>query len=249
MRGRLFRLFIQGGVAKLVPANMKASPFKRRPRGLGISAFAAAVALLAVGCQSVYYDTMETLGIHKRDMLVDRVEQAKDSQEEAKEQFANALEEFLAVTEYKGSDLQAKYEKLAKELDRSEAQAREVRARIDSIEKVAVSLFEEWEKELGQYASASLRTSSEEQLVATRDRYDRLMTVMRRAEGRMDPVLSAFRDQVLYLKHNLNARALASLEETSVGLQEDINELILQMEGSIEEASAFIEEMRESEAA
>lgn len=227
---------------------MNTTQSRCQPCRLGIAVAAAFIALLPAGCQSVYYDTMETLGIHKRDMLVERVEDAKDSQEEAKAQFANALEEFLSVAEYKGSDLQSKYQKLSQELDRSEAQAREVRARIDSIEKVAVALFEEWEKELAQYASASLRASSEEQLAATRDRYDRLMTVMRRAESRMDPVLSAFRDQVLFLKHNLNARALASLEETSVGLQEDINELILQMEGSIEEASAFIEAMRESEA-
>ena len=73
------------------------------------------------------------------------------------------------------------------------------------------------------------------------------MVVMHRAEDRMDPVLAAFRDQVLYLKHNLNARALASLEATSVGLQQDINDLIAEMEGSIEEASAFIDEMRNSE--
>lgn len=202
---------------------------------------------LITGCQSVYYGTMEKLGIHKRDMLVERVEEAKDSQEEAKEQFANALEEFLAVTEYQGGDLQSQYNKLSKELDRSEQDANEVRARIDSIDSVAQSLFIEWTKELDQYTNPSLRASSEQQLEATRDRYDRLMVVMRRAESKMDPVLDAFRDQVLFLKHNLNARALASLEATSVDLQQDINELIKQMEGSIEEASAFIDEMRNAE--
>ena len=199
------------------------------------------------GCQSVYYDTMEKFGVHKRDLLVERVEEAKDSQEEAKEQFPSALEEFLSVTEYKGGDLQAEYDDLSSELKKSEAQARDVRERISSIESVAEALFEEWKGELAQYSNPSLRASSEKQLTATRDRYDRLMVVMRKAESGMDPVLDAFRDQVLFLKHNLNARALASLEETSVGLQEDINELIRQMEGSIAEASAFIEAMREAE--
>jgi hypothetical protein len=190
---------------------------------------------------------MEMLGVHKRDMLVERVEDAKDSQEEAKEQFASALDEFLSVTEYEGGDLQAQYEKLVDELDRSEEKAREVRSRIDSIGSVADSLFNEWESELEQYTNQTLRASSQKQLDATRQRYDRLMVVMHRAEERMDPVLAAFRDQVLYLKHNLNARALASLEATSVELQQDINDLIAEMEGSIEEASAFIDEMRNSE--
>jgi ElaB/YqjD/DUF883 family membrane-anchored ribosome-binding protein len=191
---------------------------------------------------------MEKFGVHKRDMLVERVEDAKDSQEEAKEQFASALEEFLSVTEYEGGDLQAQYEKLADELKRSEEKAREVRARIDSIGSVAESLFREWESELEQYTNLTLRESSEKQLDSTRARYDRLMVVMRRAEDRMEPVLAAFRDQVLYLKHNLNARALASLEQTSAGLQEDINSLIKEMEGAIEEASAFIAAMQENEA-
>ena len=35
----------------------------------------------------------------------------------------------------------------------------------------------------------------------------------------MKPVLAAFHDQVLVLKHNLNARAIASLEGTAVTLQ------------------------------
>jgi chromosome segregation ATPase len=216
----------------------------------GLSAGALLLAVMGVfsGCQSVYYGTMEKFGIHKRDMLVERVEEAKDSQEEAKEQFASALEEFLSVTEYEGGDLQAQYEKLADELERSEEKAREVRARIDSIGSVAESLFREWESELEQYTNQTLRESSERQLDSTRARYDRLMVVMRRAEDRMEPVLAAFRDQVLYLKHNLNARALASLEQTSAGLQEDINNLIKEMEGAIEEASAFISAMQESEA-
>ena len=115
-----------------------------------VSRLATWVVFLAIsgaftGCQSVYYETMEKFGVHKRDMLVERVEEAKDSQEEAKEQFASALAEFLSVTEYDGGDLQAQYEKLAEELDRSEEKAREVRSRIDSIGTVADSLFSEWE--------------------------------------------------------------------------------------------------------
>ena len=38
------------------------------------------------GCQKAYYGTMEKFGVHKRDIMVDRVEEARDSQQEAKEQ-------------------------------------------------------------------------------------------------------------------------------------------------------------------
>lgn len=206
--------------------------------------FALGLSFTLVGCQSAYYSTMEKFGVHKRDILVDRVEEAKESQEEAKEQFADALQEFLSVTGFKGSDLRDIYDKLAGALEESEAKAEAVRGRIDSIESVAEQLFKEWEAELEQYSSESLRASSRRQLTSTRTRYDRLIVVMSRAESRMEPVLTAFRDQVLFLKHNLNAQALASLEETSVELQDEIGVLIAQMEKSIGEANSFIESMR-----
>ncbi len=206
--------------------------------------FVTGLSLTLVGCQSAYYGTMEKLGVHKRDILVDRVEEAKESQEEAKEQFADALQEFLSVSEFKGSDLRDVYDKLAGALNESEMKAEAVRGRIDSIESVAGKLFEEWESELEQYSNESLRRSSRSQLSSTRTRYDRLIVVMNRAESRMEPVLSAFRDQVLFLKHNLNAQALASLEETSMELQDEMGVLIAQMEKSIGEANSFIESMR-----
>ena len=67
---------------------------------------------------------------------------------------------------------------------------------------------------------------------------------MRRAADRMDPVLKTFRDQVLYLKHNLNARALAQLDSTNHGLEEDISRLVADMETSIREAEKFIKELK-----
>ena len=53
-----------------------------------------ATTLLMLGCQSAYYAAWEKLGVEKRDILVDRVEDAKDAQEQAQQQFASALEEF-----------------------------------------------------------------------------------------------------------------------------------------------------------
>ena len=41
--------------------------------------------LLLGGCQSAYYGAMEKVGYHKRDIMVDRVQEAKESQEEAQE--------------------------------------------------------------------------------------------------------------------------------------------------------------------
>lgn len=203
-----------------------------------------ALTLLLAGCSSAYFQAMEKIGFPKREILVDRVEKAQEAQTKAKEQFASALEHFLAVTKADGGDLQRKYDEMNREFTRSESRAKEVRERIAAVEDVAQALFREWKQELGQYSNATLRRDSERQLDQTRRRYDALMSLMHRAADRMDPVLASFRDQVLYLKHNLNARALASLDHNHRELEADISRLISDMETSIREAQNFIRELK-----
>lgn len=201
-------------------------------------------ALLLSGCSGVYYDAMEKVGIPKRKILVDRVEAARGAQQEAKQQFASALEQFLAVTKVPATELQATYEKLNTEFKRSESRAQDVRDRMTAIDSVAQALFEEWATELTQYTNPALRAQSEQQLNATKRRYAGLMQVMEQAAARMTPVLGAFRDQVLFLKHNLNAQAVSALSGTTRDLQQDISRLIADMEKSIKEADAFISSMQ-----
>jgi hypothetical protein len=203
-----------------------------------------ALVLLLAGCSGAYYSAMEKVGFAKRDILADRVEKARESQTAAKEQFADALQRFLAVTKADGGELQRKYDDLNREFTRSEERAKDVRGRIAAVEDVADALFREWKQELGQYSNASLRRDSERQLDQTRRRYDALLGLMRRAADRMDPVLATFRDQVLYLKHNLNARALASLSDTHRNLEADISRLISDMETAIREAEIFSRDLK-----
>lgn len=203
-----------------------------------------ALTLLLAGCSSTYYNAMEKFGIAKREILADRVEETREAQQEAKEQFADALQRFLAVTKAEGGDLQRKYDDLNGQFKRSETQAKEVRDRIAAVEDVAEALFREWKQELAQYSNPTLRADSQRQLDTTRRRYEALIGLMRRAAGRMDPVLATFRDQVLFLKHNLNARALAQLDATNRTLEADISRLISEMETSIREAENFIRDLK-----
>ncbi len=194
------------------------------------------------GCQSAYYSTMEKVGYHKRDILVKRVANARDAQQEGKEQFKSSLEQFSSVLNFNGGALEDKYNKLNDEYEDSEEAAEDVRNRIDAVESVAEDLFEEWEGELDQYSSASLKRDSSQKLNKTRKQYKKLITAMRRAEKKMDPVLKAFKDQVLYLKHNLNAKAILSLKKELRSVKSNISALVKDMEKSIREADLFIKE-------
>lgn len=197
----------------------------------------------AAGCQSLYYGTMEKLGYHKRDLMVSGVQQARDAQQAAKEQFKSALERFTTVLNVKGGELQEKYDVLNAEYEESAAKAQAVRDRIASVEDVSGALFEEWEAELDEYASPSLRKNSRKKLVKTRSQYAQLIKAMKKAEATMDPVLTQFKDQVLYLKHNLNAQAITSLKSELTTVESHIASLIKEMERSIQEADSFITTM------
>jgi len=181
------------------------------------------------GCASAGIAMREQMGIPKREQLVDRVGDARDAQTEAKQQFASALEEFMAVTGAQGGDLEAKYKSLNREFERSKDRADDVRSRITSVETVAEKLFSEWRVEMEQYGSATLRSKSERRYDATRREYDALIQKMKAASAKMDPVLTAFNDQVLFLKHNLNARAIASLQDSASEIQGDVARLVQEM--------------------
>lgn len=204
----------------------------------------ASTMLLSAGCSSMEYAVKEKFGIHKRDILVARVQDAKESQDAAKEQFKTALEQFIELTGAEGGKLKEKYDKLSTAYERSESRASEVRDRISEIETVAGALFREWEGELGQYSDQSLRRISERQLRNTQGRYADLIGVMQRTATRMDPVLVRFKDQVLFLKHNLNAQVIAQLGSTTNTLRVDVSRLIEEMEASIKEADEFIKAMK-----
>jgi len=194
-------------------------------------------------CSGTYYKAMESIGVEKRDILVDRVEEARDAQEDASEQFTSALDQFRATVSFDGGDLEAIYNRLNSEYEDSVAEAENVSARIDSVESVSEDLFEEWQEELAEYSNSEMRRNSESMLRDTKSRFKQMMTAMRRAEKSMDPVLEAFQDQVLYLKHNLNARAIGALSKELDGIERDTARLIADMQKAIAEADSFIRSM------
>ena len=202
------------------------------------------IAALLGGCKSAYYNVWEKLGWEKRDLLVDAVQEAREEQVDAQKQFKTTLQRFQELTGFSGGELESKYKKLNAAYEDSVSQADAVRGKIKDVETVATDLFKEWEKEIAEYENSDLKRDSEQKLRDTRRRYEQLFSAMKSAESRMDPVLRKFKDHVLYLKHNLNAQAIASLQTTVAGIEGDVSKLITEMEASIREADEFIKQMK-----
>ena len=198
---------------------------------------------MLTGCSSVKIAALEKVGYEKRDIVVGRVKKAQTAQEDAQDQFKDALEAFSALVDVKGGALEKKYKELSKVYEKSESRAQSVRDRIDSVEVASNALFKEWKKEIGAYSSATLKQKSQKQLSETKKRYTQLMDAMEKAEGRMDPVLVVLKDQVMFLKHNLNAKAIASLKAELGQIETDVSALVKDLDAAIKEADAFIKGM------
>ncbi len=194
------------------------------------------VAFCTIGCRGTVYSTYEKFGVHKRDLLKKAVVAARDDQQEASEQFKDALTRIRELYRFEGGNLEKTYDALKRDFDRSESKAKDVRGRIQKVETVSSDLFAEWEREIKEISSADLRERSRRQLRQTRDRYEDLHSSLKRAERSMEPVLTQFRDHVLYLKHNLNAEAIGAIRGEAVDIQNDISQLIREMNSSIAEA-------------
>ncbi|WP_409424389.1 DUF2959 domain-containing protein [Pseudoalteromonas sp. RW-H-Ap-1] len=199
--------------------------------------------LMLSGCQSAYYSAMEKVGVHKRDILIDRVEETKDSQEESQEEFKSALERLTTLINFDGGELQDAYNQLNDDYESSLKAANEVSSNINKVEDVAEALFDEWSDELEQYKSASLKRESSKKLAATQRQFSQLLSSMRSAESKMEPVLTSLHDNVLYLKHNLNAQAISAIKGEFTNLKRDIQILMNDMNKSIADSNKFIEQM------
>ncbi|AIW12677.1 DUF2959 domain-containing protein [Vibrio tubiashii] len=195
------------------------------------------------GCQSAYYSAMEQVGYHKRDIMVDRVEDAKQSQQDAQQEFTSALEALSALTNFDGGELETVYNQINDKYQDSEKAAQDVSDRIAAIEDVSDALFAEWQEELKLYTSTKLKRSSEQKLKETQRSYNTMLSAMKRAEDKMTPVLNTLRDNTLYLKHNLNASAIGSLQGEFASLEQDIQYAIQDMNAAIAESDKFLQKL------
>ena len=149
--------------------------------------------------QTAQYAALEKVGVHKRDILIDRIEKTAKTQEQTKEQFKSAYETLAGLVEVDDQGLEKQYKRMARAVENSEEKAEELQARIESVDKVA---------------------------------------------ARVDPVLKVLQDNTLYLKHNLNARAINGISNEVLLVETKVAQLIEQMEASIGESKLFIKSMQ-----
>jgi hypothetical protein len=215
----------------------------RRAVSLSVIVFS----LLLSGCHSTYYKAMSTLGKEKRDILVQRIKDAKKDQDQTKQKLQTTMESFQALTGFKGGSREKSYKRLNSDYESAASQADKLHDKIQSIDQVSNDLFKEWQGEINAMDNGKLKSQDSVMLRNAKTRQATYMRAMHRTEDQIAPVLKAFHDQVLFLKHNLNARAIGSLKNTSAGLQSDVAGLVQSIDASSQEADKLISSLAASD--
>lgn len=208
-----------------------------------VSSFVIGSLLSLTACRGLMYSAYEKVGVYKRDLLKKRVVAARDEEKDAQQEFKDALTRLKEMTGFDGGELEQRYRQLQSDYDDAASRVDAVHKRVKDVETVAGDLFTEWEKENREIQTDSLRQTSRQQLIDTRQRYDDMLRSLKKAEQSMDPVLRKLRDYVLALKHTLNAQAVAALGGESARIQADVARLIEDMNASIARADEFIRQM------
>ncbi len=189
------------------------------------------------------YSAYEFFGIEKRDLFKKEVKNVKNDQESTGESFKSALDKLKAIYAFDGGNLEKQYRSLESSYGLAESRVNEVHKSVKQVETVAGDLFTEWRSEIAQIKSADLRSQSSSNLLETQRKYNEFHSVLKKSEAKMNPVLAKLKDQVLFLKHNLNAQAITGLKKESGKIQNDVEDLMKEMNASITQAEAFIKSM------
>lgn len=189
------------------------------------------------------YSMYEVIGLEKRDLFKSELRGMKEQQEDAGEAYKDALTTLKEIYQVDLGDLEGKYSRLKDDYDDAKDESEDLKKRIDKVNTVASDLFREWEGEIKSMSDKNLRSKSSAQLKKTKENYKTLQKKMKEAESQLDPILTKFNDQVLFLKHNLNSKAIAGLKSESQKIQDDIESLIKDVEASSKETQALIKSL------
>lgn len=202
--------------------------------------FTSCAGKIEEGIKDAKYGAYEMIGYEKRDLFKKEVKSVKNNQEDSQEAFEDALERLQKFYAFKGGRIEKEYNKLKNSYENSLEESHDLSNSIQKLDTVAHDLFIEWKKEIKEITSPDLRKKSSAKLNETRKKYKILYDALKNSEKRMSPLLVKIKDQVLYLKHNLNAGAIEGLRNEGERIQKDIEKLIGEMKDANKEADKFI---------
>ncbi len=195
--------------------------------------------LFTTSCEPRSYRIWEFLGWEKREILSSEVENVGENQKEIKEDFQSIYERIKTEYDYERDEIDDLYDQLKSDYEKAKNKADRIKASSKKIRQIAKALFAEWEEEAMAISNKNYRKDSLVKLRQAQARFKHLSASLHRSESQLDRVLVQLNDQVLYLKHNLNAKSLALFESEIKLVKNEIDELIKAIEKTIQYSQTF----------
>ncbi len=209
----------------------------------GLLKFGHFLLLLTVSCSTAYYSFWETMGKEKRDLLQSNMQAAQEEQTDVKEKFESTLAKIRHEYSFEEGRLEETYDGLKDDYEDSVEQKEDLSERIDKIEDIASDLFLEWKNEANELKNKKYKSQSKAKLSTTKVRFSETLKNMRKVETQLEGVLAKFKDRVIYLKHNLNAKMIGNFKSEFQSIEKDMKDLMREIEVSNKKAKSFIEEL------
>lgn len=199
--------------------------------------------LLTSSCSTVYYNFWETLGKEKRDLLKSKLNDVNNAQEDVEEQYVDNLERIRKEYNFNEGELEKTYDKITDDYEDTNEKQKELSERINKANNIATDLFEEWKNEAYQLQNKNYKRKSLQKLAITKKKYSRTYTTIKKIEKDLNKILRKFKDQVIFIKHNLNAKVIGNLKSEFNDIKIDIKKQIKNIKRSKNQTELFIKEL------
>jgi hypothetical protein len=223
-----------------MPRAMSIPPLPSRRRALPW----LVLACLLGGCSTMYYAAMSQLGWERRDILVHRIEVARDSLRATGRALDAAWRTFHAAAAA-DADAAVVPAHLQTAYAHTDASARDAQQHVAAVESAGRALFEAWREDVAGTEDAALRTRDAELYERARARYDSTLAAMRQALAGIPPVLDLLRDQAAFLQRDQGPAARGALRAALAAavadagrLQQDIGRAIIEANASVQQLAA-----------
>lgn len=209
----------------------------RRPLAL-----AATFLLVATvgGCSAAYYAAMEQLGWEKRDILVNRIEVARDALRAAARRVTTAWQVVERASAAEAGPVAAR---LRTALADAHTDAAVAERRVAGVAAAGTRLFTSWAQEVADTRDAAQRTRGEEIYARAEERYGRMLAVMQEAVAAMPPVLAVLREQAAALEAAPGAATGAAVRAALAAAADELGVLQLATDRAAAEADAGVQQL------
>ncbi len=195
-----------------------------------------------LGCRTgAYYSAMDKVGYERREILADRLQDARASQLEAKEQLGRALSSLRRIDTVPVSGLEDLHADLKHQAGDTKDALNDLRSNIASVDSVARSMFSQWGDDLARINDDTVRRQSAAKMRETQQDYNQLSASLRDTEHRLANVVPALQDQVIVLETSLRAGIRPGKTATLQEVRDQVSSLIEDLQGSIDRTQHFID--------